>query len=68
LAEARRNEAEQHARDKARREQEETEKRQKHLEALSGKEEILWAKVEELIATKRASLLSRAVREEGASI
>ena len=54
LAEARReHEVEQRARDKARREQEETEKRQKHLKSLAGKEEILWVKVEELIATKQ---------------
>ena len=62
LAEARRkNEAEQRARDKASREQEETEKRQKHLEALSGKEEILWAKVEDLIATKQPKRYDDAV-------
>ncbi len=62
LAEARRRyEAEQRARDKARREQEETEKRQKHLKSLAGKEEILWAKVEELIATKQPKRYDEAV-------
>jgi len=62
LSEARRkHEAEQRSRDKARREQEETEKRQKHLKSLAGKEEILWAKVEELIATKQPKRYDEAV-------
>ena len=62
LSEARRkHEAEQRSRDKARREQAETEKRQKHLKSLAGKEEILWVKVEELIATKQMKRYDEAV-------
>jgi hypothetical protein len=53
LAEIRKKkETEQHAREKARREREQAEKRKKHLESLAGKENSLWAKVDELIATR----------------
>ena len=59
--EQRKIEAEKQARDQARRRQEEIEKRQKHLKALSNKEEILWVKVEELIATKQMKRYDEAV-------
>jgi hypothetical protein len=59
--EERKIEAEKQARDQARRRQEEIEKRKKHLKALSGKEEILWVKIEELIATKQMKRYDEAV-------
>lgn len=62
LAEERKKaEAEKRARDLAKRKQTEAENRKKHLEALAGKEGILWDKVEELIATKQPKRYDEAV-------
>jgi hypothetical protein len=62
LAEIRKKkETEQHAREKARREREQAEKRKNHLESLVGKENSLWAKVDELIATKLPKRYDEAV-------
>ncbi len=62
IAEARKKEdAEQRAREKARRERAQAEKRKKHLESLIGKESGLWAKVEKLIATKQPKRYGEAV-------
>jgi hypothetical protein len=57
----RKKEAEQRAREKARHEQEQAEKRKKHLDSLAGKEKTLWAKVDELIATKLPKRYDEAV-------
>ena len=56
-----RKEAAQAAREKARREREQAEKRNKHLNSLVGKEGGLWAKVDQLIATKQAKPYDEAV-------
>jgi hypothetical protein len=62
LAETRRKkEAEQRAREKAKIEREKAERRKKHLESLMGKEGNLWAKVDELIATKLPKRYDEAV-------
>jgi len=54
-------EAEQRAREKARHEREQAEERKKHLESLVGKESGLWAKVDELIATRQSKRYDEAV-------
>ena len=54
-------EAEQRAREKARREQDKAEKRKKYIESLAGKESSLWAKVDKLIATKQPKRYDEAV-------
>jgi hypothetical protein len=60
-AERKRLEAEQRAREKARREREAGMAREKHLDSLRGKESKLWGKVESLIATKQPLNYDRAV-------
>ena len=45
----------------ARQKQAEAENRKKHLEALVGKEGILWSKIEKLIATKQPKRYDEAV-------
>jgi hypothetical protein len=59
--ERRKNEADQRAAEKARREREQAEKRKKHLDSLAGRESSLWAKVDELIATKLPKRYDEAV-------
>ncbi len=49
------------AAEKARREREQAEKRKKHLGSLAGRESSLWAKVDELIATKLPKRYDEAV-------
>ena len=54
-------EREKRARELARQKQAEAENRKKHLEALVGKEGILWSKIEKLIATKQPKRYDEAV-------
>lgn len=62
IAEARRQkEAEEHARETAKRERELAEKREKHLKSLVGKEQALWAQVDQLIALRAAKSYDQAV-------
>lgn len=49
------------AAEKARRDREQAEKRKKHLGSLAGRESSLWAKVDELIATKLPKRYDEAV-------
>ncbi|MFC1834356.1 hypothetical protein ACFL2Q_06445 [Thermodesulfobacteriota bacterium] len=58
----RKREAEQHAHDKALREQAEAAERKRYLELLAGKENALWAEVDALIARKHAAPYDEAVR------
>ncbi len=60
-AERQRVEAERAARAKARREQEAAAAREKHLASLGGRADELWAKVNEIVAAKRASEYDQAV-------
>ncbi|HST60624.1 MAG TPA: hypothetical protein VLK84_18130, partial [Longimicrobium sp.] len=60
-AERLRVEAERAAREKARREQEKAAAREQYLTSLSGRAEELWAKVDEIVAAKRASEYDQAV-------
>ena len=55
-------EAEQRAREKARREREAAIAREKHLDSLVGREPKLWAEVDSLIATKQPSSYDQAVK------
>lgn len=62
IAEARMHkEAEQRAREKAQREREQAEKRQLYWNSLVGKEQALWAKVEQLIAMRLAKSYDEAI-------
>ena len=60
-AERKKEQAEQRAREKARRERAEAEERKKRLESLAGKENELWATVDRLIATKQPRRYDEAV-------
>jgi hypothetical protein len=59
--ERQKKQAEQHARENARRELAEAEARQKRLESLAGKENKLWSEVDKLIATKQPRRYDQAV-------
>lgn len=59
--ERRRKEAERRAREKARRERERAAQRRKYLESLVGKEEGVWAQVDQLIATRQPKRYDEAV-------
>jgi hypothetical protein len=59
--ERKKKEAERRAREKVRRERERAEKRKKLLESLVGEEERLWAKVDQLIATRQPKRYDEAV-------
>ena len=54
-------EAAQRARERARRQREQAEKRKQHLESLAGKQNILWANVDKLIATRQPKQYDEAV-------
>jgi len=57
----RKKEAEQRALEKAKRERERAARRKKHLESLIGKEDGLWAEVDQLIATRQPKRYDEAV-------
>lgn len=59
--ERRRAEAEAAARERERRDRAAAAARQKHLDALAGREEELWARVDELIVSKKPSFYDQAV-------
>lgn len=62
IAEQRRKrEAEEEERRRAQRERAQAEQRKKHLESLTGKENVLWGKVDTLIATKQPKRYDEAV-------
>lgn len=59
--EKRQKENEKRVRENAKREREQAEKRKKHLESLIGKENVLWSRIDALIATKQPKRYDEAV-------
>lgn len=56
-----RAEAEQKAREKARREREAAEARQRHLDGLAGRDEEMWRRVDDLVASKKPTANAEAI-------
>ena len=62
LADARRKkEASQRARERATRQREQAERRKQYFESLAGRENLLWAKVDKLIATRQPKQYDKAI-------
>jgi hypothetical protein len=62
LADARKKkEASQRARERAKRQREHAERRKRYLESLAGRENLLWAKVDKLIATRQPKQYDKAI-------